>query len=63
MIINMLGALLITKLPIFWGHAPCFAANTVGGISSTSHESSSLSCAGACSWLSSGQAPSPLTPT
>jgi putative oxidoreductase len=24
MIINMLGALLITKLPIFWGHAPLF---------------------------------------
>ncbi len=24
MIIDMLGALLITKLPIFWGHAPLF---------------------------------------
>jgi putative oxidoreductase len=26
MIIDMLGALLITKLPIFWGHAPLFRA-------------------------------------
>jgi putative oxidoreductase len=24
MIVDMLGALLITKLPIFWGHAPLF---------------------------------------
>lgn len=24
MVIDMLGALLITKLPIFWGHAPLF---------------------------------------
>ena len=55
MIIDMLGALLITKLPIFWGTLRCFAANTAGGTSSTKPVSTWPSCAAACFCFWSGR--------
>jgi len=63
MIIDMLGALLITKLPIFWGHAPLFRGNTAGGTSSTKPVSTWPSCAAACFCFWSGPAPTHWMPT
>ncbi len=53
MIVNMFGALLITKVPILWGDARCSRASRVGGTSPTNRAPTSPSRAAACSsWLS-----------
>ena len=64
MIIDMLGALLITKLPIFWGHAPLFRGeHGWWDYSSTNPASTWPSCAEVSSCFWSGPAGTHWMPT
>lgn len=61
MIVDMVGALLITKLPILWGNAPCSRTSPAGGTSSTNSAPIWPSCAAASSCSSSAPAPTRWT--
>ena len=63
MIINMIGALLIAKVPILWGDAPLYSAASGGwDFIRESRASTSRCFAAACSCSSSAPAPTPSTP-